>query len=69
VCTENSEANRVRKKHNRAIIAADVRRFCHQIKQTKFSAHTGAAANHPRRLRLERRTQVRVDLRPASKGP
>ena len=27
VCTENSEANRVRKKHNRAIIAADVRRF------------------------------------------
>jgi hypothetical protein len=40
VCTENSEANRVRKKHNRAIIAADVRRFCHQIKRTKFSAHT-----------------------------
>ena len=40
MCTENSEANRVRKKHNRAIIAADVRRFCHQIKRTKFSAHT-----------------------------
>ena len=37
----NGEANRVRKKHNRAIIAADVRRFCHQIKRTKFSAHTG----------------------------
>src|SRR5258705_9881752 len=35
----NGEANRVRKKHNRAIIAADVRRFCHQIKRTKFSAH------------------------------
>jgi hypothetical protein len=43
VCTENSEANRVRKKHNRAIIAADVRRFCHQIKRTKFSAHTHLA--------------------------
>ena len=27
----NGEVNRVRKKHNRAIIAADVRRFCHQI--------------------------------------
>ena len=40
VCTENSEANRVRKKHNRAIIAADVRRFAYLINTDEvFGTH------------------------------
>jgi hypothetical protein len=38
----NGEANRVRKKHNRAIIAADVRRFGHvSNKDGVLGTHTG----------------------------
>src|SRR5438132_14091873 len=41
----NGEVNRVRKKHNRAIIAADVRRFGHVInKDGVLSTHRGYAA-------------------------
>jgi hypothetical protein len=36
----NGEANSVNKKHSSATIVADVKRFCHWIKRTKFSAHT-----------------------------
>jgi hypothetical protein len=36
----NGEANRVSKRQNRAIIAADVRRFGHVIIRTEFSVHT-----------------------------
>jgi hypothetical protein len=36
----NGEANSLNKKHSSATIVADVKRFCHQIKRTKFSAHT-----------------------------
>src|SRR3989442_1556034 len=40
----NGEVNRVRKKHNRAIIAADVRRFGHVInKDGVLSTHRGFA--------------------------
>jgi len=39
----NGETNRVRKKHNRAIIAGDVRRFGHVInKDGVLGAHTHA---------------------------
>src|ERR1700730_2503892 len=40
----NGEVNRARKKHNRAIIAADVRRFGHVIKDGVLSTHRGYAA-------------------------
>jgi hypothetical protein len=41
----NGEVNRVRKKHNRAIIAADVRRFGHVInKDGVLGTHSGCAA-------------------------
>ena len=41
----NGEMNRVRKEHNRAIIAADVRRFGHVInKDGVLSTHRGYAA-------------------------
>src|SRR2546430_9452307 len=41
----NGETN----KHNRAITAADVTRFCHQIKRTKFSAHIRMSPNASRK--------------------
>jgi hypothetical protein len=40
VCTENSEA-RFKRKNISPTIVADVKRFCHQIKRTRFSVHTG----------------------------
>jgi Integrase core domain len=36
-----SDTNSVNKKHSSATIVADVKRFCHRVKRTKFSAHTG----------------------------
>jgi hypothetical protein len=43
----NGEANRVRKKHNRAIIAADVRRFGHvSNKDGVLGTHNPGQADH-----------------------
>jgi hypothetical protein len=36
-----SEAAKFKRTNISAAIAADVKRFCHQIKRTRFSAHTG----------------------------
>jgi hypothetical protein len=37
-----SEATRFKNKKISATIVADVKRFSHQIKRTRFSAHTGS---------------------------
>src|SRR6516164_3750626 len=42
----NGEASRVSKRQNRAIIAADVRRFGHVIIRTEFSVHTPLPSNY-----------------------
>jgi hypothetical protein len=39
--TCKSEAPRFKRKNISAAIAADVARFCHQIKRTRFSEHKG----------------------------
>src|SRR5438132_1032166 len=47
----NGEASSVNKKHSSATIVADVKRFCHQIKRTRFSANiTTMWSTHSRRI-------------------
>src|SRR5436190_4052375 len=41
-----SEATRFKQSHISAAMAADIKRFGHQIKRTRFSAHTGRAFDH-----------------------
>src|SRR5262245_50758277 len=43
------EATRFKRKNISSTIVADVKRFGHQIKRTRFSAHTGGAGSARRR--------------------
>jgi hypothetical protein len=42
-----SEAPRFKRTNIGAAIAADVKRFCHRIKWTEFSAHTKKSVSNP----------------------
>jgi BRCT domain type II-containing protein len=44
----NGETNSLKSKHSSATIVADVKRFPHQVKRTRFLVHTGGSSSRLR---------------------